>query len=118
MLAKAALLNPWVIGGVAALLAASHGYVGLKAYKAGQDKVVAETSRLIDNEVRVRDAAIAGASEAIAKLEVRNVTIRQQAETVVREVPVYRECRHDPLGLQLTNAALVPGEPAPGGKLP
>lgn len=107
MLAKAALLNPWVIGGVVALLVASHGYVGLKAYKAGQDKVVAETARLIDNEVRVRDAAIAGASEAIARLEVRNVTIRQKAETIVREREVYRDCKMGADLLTLVDAALT-----------
>ena len=117
-LGPALLANPWTIGVAVALLAGSYGVVGYKAYRAGQNQVIAETAKLIDNEVRVREAAIAGAADAIAKIEVRNVTIRQKAETVTRDVPVYRECRHDGDGLRLLNEALAPGaEPAADGKL-
>lgn len=115
----ALLANPWTICVLGALLVGSYGVVGYKAYRAGQNQVIAETARLIENEVRVREAAIAGAAEAIAKIEVRNVTIRQKAETVTREVPVYRDCRHDGDGLRLLNEALSPGaQSAPESKLP
>jgi hypothetical protein len=108
-----------VILAACAVLAASYGVVGVKAYRAGQNKVIAETSRLIDQEVRTRDAAIAAASEAISKIEVRNVTVRQKAETITREVPVYRDCRHDGDGLRLVNQALTDtAEPAAGTQLP
>jgi Tfp pilus assembly protein PilO len=56
---------------------------------------------------RAATASRASAVKAIGEIEVRNVTIRQRAETVVREVPVYTECRHDPRGLQTVNSALA-----------
>jgi hypothetical protein len=118
-LGSALILNPWVIGVAVAALIASHGAVGYKAFRLGQNDIIAETSKLIDQEVRTRDAAIAAAAEAISKIEVRNVTVRQKAETITREVPVYRDCRHDGDGLRLINQALTDAdEPAGGGKLP
>ena len=111
--------NPYVLLAVVLGLLASHGAVGYKAYRAGQDNVIAETAKLVDVETRTRDAALAAAGEAISKIVVRNVTIRQKAETVTREVPVYRDCRHDPDGLRLANQALgAEAEPADRGKLP
>lgn len=113
------LSNPGVRIIVLVLVVASYAFVGFHAYRAGEDHCVAETAKLVAVEVRTRDAAIAAAGEAIARIEVRNVTIRQKAETVTREVPVYRDCRHDPDGLRLVNEALAGGaEPAGGGKLP
>jgi hypothetical protein len=113
------LANPWVILAASAALLTSYGVVGYKAYKAGQNDIIAETAKLLDQEVRTRDAAIAAASEAISKIEVRNVTVRQKAETITREVPVYRDCRHDGDGLRLLNQALTDAhEPAAGGQLP
>jgi hypothetical protein len=117
---RAALLgNPWVLLAACAALLASYGVVGVKAYRMGQDKVIAETARLLDQEVRTRDAALAAAAEAISQIEVRNVTIRQKAETITREVPVYRDCRHGGDGLRLLNRALTDTpEPAAGSQLP
>jgi len=114
------LANPYVILAAVVALGVSHGVVGWKAYHAGQNKVIAEQAQLDEAMRATREAAIAGAAEAISKLEVKHVTIRQKAETVTREVPVYRDCRHDPDGLQLVNEALraTPAEPADPGKLP
>lgn len=110
--------NPYTLLAIVLGLLATHGAVGYKAYRAGQDNVIAETAKLVDVETRTRDAALAAAGEAISKIEVRNVTIRQKAETVTREVPVYRDCRHDPDGLRLVNEALGPeAKPADRGKL-
>lgn len=107
MVSKLLLSNPYVLGGIMLLVVASYGAVGYKGYRAGVDHCVAEHAKLIDVEVRTRDAAIAGASEAIAKVEVRNVTIRQQAETIVREREVYRDCKMDADLLTLVDAALT-----------
>jgi hypothetical protein len=82
----------------------------------GQDNIIAETSKIIDAEVRTRDAALAATADAIAKMEIKYVTVRQKAETVVREVPVYRDCTHSDDGLRLVNEALR--EPAGSGELP
>ena len=112
------IANPYVLLAILVALAASHGAVGYKAYRMGQDNVIAETSKLVDVEVRTRDAALAAAGEAISKIEVRNVTIRQKAETVTREVPVYRDCRHDPDGMRLVNQALADPKSPDRDKLP
>jgi hypothetical protein len=57
---------------------------------------------------------------AISKIEGKHVQIRQELQRTVREVPVYRDCRHDPAGLQRLNAALSDGQPRTvgGGQLP
>jgi hypothetical protein len=66
-----------------------------------------------------RVAAREGAAEAISQIEVKHVTIRQQAETVTREVPVYGDCRHDPDGMRLVNEALEsPGSNTGPGSVP
>jgi hypothetical protein len=63
---------------------------------------------VMDAAEKAASASRASAVKAIGEIEVRNVTIRQRAETVVREVPVYTECRHDARGLQAVNSALAP----------
>lgn len=120
MLGKLVLSNPYVVLALAAAVVASYAAVGYKGYRMGEDHCVAENAKLVAVEIRTRDAAIAGAAEAIGKIEVKNVTIRQKAETITREVPVYGDCRHDPVGLQLVNQALAPGgaKPADRRELP
>lgn len=105
------MLNPYIALAVILALAASHGAVAFRAYQAGQDNVTAEQAKIEKIIEETRDVAINGAAEAIAKIEVRNVTIRQKAETITREVPVYRDCRHDADGLRLVNDALSSGRP-------
>ena len=112
------LSNPYTLVAILIALVASHGAVGYKAYRAGQDNIIAQQTKLEDVEKRTREAALAVTSEAISKIEVRNVTIRQKAETITREVPVYRDCRHDAVGLQLVNEALAAPKSADYGKLP
>lgn len=113
------LANPYVLLAIVLGLVASHGVVGYKAYHAGQNQVIAETAKLEDVEQRTRAAALTVTSEAISKIEVRNVTVRQKAETITRERLVYTECQHDPDGLRLVNEALRDGpEPVADGKLP
>lgn len=111
--------NPYAILAVFGLLVASHGTVGYKAYRAGENACIAEHAKLLSVELRTRDAALAAAAEAIQQIEVRNTTVRQKTETITREVPVYRDCRHSPDGLRLVNEALSDApEPAAGSELP
>lgn len=111
--------NPYAILAVLVLALVSHGAVGYKAYRMGENACIAEHAKLLSIELRTRDAALAAAAEAIQGIEVRNVTIRQKAETITREVPVYRDCRHTADGLRLVNQALSDAEePATGGELP
>lgn len=62
---------------------------------------------------RASVAATEAAVTAIKGIEIKYVTIKQQGETVTREVPVYRECMHDPRGMQLVNEALEGGRVSP-----
>ena len=67
----------------------------------------AEAQELVN---QAREAMIQSAAEAIAKIEVKHVTIRQRLDTEIREVPVYSGCRHSPDGLRLVNEALTNGK--------
>lgn len=107
-------MNPYFI--VAALLGL------LAAYGAGRaDGTRVERAKhltAVETARDATDAALRVTADAIAKIEVRNVTIRQQAETIVREVPVYQQCRHDPSGLRLVNEALTGTGPTGTPELP
>jgi hypothetical protein len=70
---------------------------------------------VVEAAERAATASRASAVKAIGEIEVRNVTIRQRAETITREVPVYTQCVHDPRGLQAVNSALAPPGSDSGG---
>ena len=55
-------------------------------------------------------------AKELAKIEVKNVTIKQKMETQVIEHTFYRDCKHTPDGLQLLNEALN-GKPTSDSKL-
>ena len=95
-------------------LAASHGMVAYWQYGQGVDSCAAATAR--DERVaRVAyDKGQEGAAAAIAKLEIKKVTIKQRVERETREVPVYRDCRHSPVGVLGVNQALSGKPVSPG----
>jgi hypothetical protein len=101
---------PWRLIGVAALSAGAF-LTGFKVNDWRRDSV--ELAVMLAAEKageKSRNAAVT----AIEGIEVRNVTIRQRAETVIREVPVYRECRHDGRVFDDINQALAePGSDPP-----
>lgn len=66
-----------------------------------------------------RDEALRVTADAIQRIEIKHVTIRQTLEKEIYEKPVYRECRHSPGGLRDINAALSAGTVGAGDrKLP
>ena len=70
---------------------------------------------------QVKTEMLASASQAIGKIEMRQQTVRQEVQTLVREVPVYRDahCVNTPDGLRLINAALTGAAESPDpGQLP
>lgn len=104
---------PWLL---LALLVAVIGAGGVGYWQGGKHKaneIAAQEQRDQEKRQEVLDAV----ADAVSKIEIRNVTIRQKAETITREVPVYRDCRHDPDGLRLINEALTGVAVAPGGEL-
>ena len=105
---------PYVL--LAALLAIVGAGVG--GYVAGRSDgrtLEAAEHRKVEDAIAAAKAELTSTvADSIAKIEVKNVTIRQKAETVVRENPVYRDCQLDARGLQLVNEALT-GQ-GPGGR--
>ena len=101
-------MNPYALiaAGILALSLAVGGFTFGVKYARGQQ---ARTEQLI---ARVADEAQRGAAAEIAKIEIKNTTIRQQLETVTREVPVYRDCRNTADGMRLLNDALRAPEPS------
>lgn len=115
-------LIPWLILAFLAIVGAAGAGGYWQGSKHTRDQIEAQAAReaaLVDKTV---EAATLAAAEQIAKIEVKNVTIRQKAETITREVPVYSECRNDPRTYGLLNDALAPGadeaRPSDRGKLP
>lgn len=103
-----AIAAAWLISLVLALAGGWRlGMDHMKASAADAEKVRAETIA----------AAQQGAADAISKIEIKQVTIRQAIETRIRDVPVYRDCKHAPGMLDSINAALT-GQPAGGGVMP
>lgn len=66
--------------------------------------------------VVVREEAMKGAAEQIAKITVVNKTIQGKLETTIRENTVYRDCIADPIGMSLINAAIANSSKPAGDK--
>lgn len=81
----------------------------------GKSLKQAEVDRLAIATREAQDKALDAAAKAIAQIEVKNVTIRQEAKTIMRDVPVYRECVHDGRVFDRINAAIQSADP---GELP
>lgn len=114
-------MNPWLLLAFVLAACAACGGAYWQGRQDGRDICLSEQQRDEAVAAIASDAAASAAAHAISKIEVRHVTVRQQLETEVREVPVYRDCRHSPHGLQRLNEALTePGraQPAGGGQLP
>jgi hypothetical protein len=108
---------PWVL--LAAALAAGGAYwQGRQDGRSAVDAEAARDERLI---AQAGQASAAAAAEAIARMQVRHTTIRQEVEREIQVRTEYRDCRHTPEQLQRINAALGPaaaGSAAGGGVVP
>lgn len=113
------MLNPWVL---LAIVLAFVG-VGAGAYHAGgvhkENAMVAAQKRDDDIERRVTDAALKSAAEAIAKIQVRNVTNKQTLQKEIVHVPDYSQCHNSADGLRAINDALTNGkQPTSDSRMP
>lgn len=101
------LANPYVILAAVLAFAGIVGGVGYKSYHMGADSVVARQAR--DDAVRMETLQLAqlGAAEAIAAIEVKNVTIKQRLETKLIQSPPDPRCVVDDGVLALTNEAIT-----------
>lgn len=93
----------WVTLGVVAVGATGGAY--LKGRSDGRAVIIAQQVR--EDQIRLETLQLAqlAAAEEIAKISVTHTTIRQQAETVIREKPIYRDCVNDPGVVGLLDAA-------------
>lgn len=95
------------------------GAAGWEGYHLGQDSVIAAQAKQQKLVAQIRDAALAGAAEAISEIEVKRVTIRQLVDRQIIEKPVYRDCVNTPDGMRYINEARTgESEPAPDRQLP
>lgn len=105
------LLNPWVILALIVLL----GGTATASYLRGRHDEATATLAQIALEQRVIDAAERGAAKGVSGLKVTNTYVKGKVETITREVPVYRDCRHDPAVLGLLNDLLSGKTSVPAG---
>ncbi len=109
-----ALLLGAALGGIAATAA-----LFLYGVQVGEDRAVARqksTADVVGEAIRARDLQTA---DLLSKIEVKNVQLTQPVLHEIRTNTVYRDCVHDPRGLQAVNDAIT-GRPQPpaGGQLP
>lgn len=100
-------MNPWV--GLAAVLlwVASVGGSYWYGTGVGKDAEVVKQSEIKQAIEDTREKARQGAAIEIAKIKVRNTTIQGKVETIVRDNPVYRDCRHSDDAFRLLNESLT-----------
>lgn len=105
-------MNPWIV--IVATLA-----VGAGGFKLGMDHELAQQSREDKLIQKAEDAMTKTAANAIAEIKPKYTTIQGKLEKQIETNTVYRDCKLDPIGLQLVNQALSGGTEAPtGGELP
>jgi multidrug efflux pump subunit AcrA (membrane-fusion protein) len=95
-------LNPWLLLAALSITLAAFGGGYLKG-SADSEAKQAKQDLLIQQTAMVMQRA---AAEEIAKIKIKNTTIKQEIQREVLEKPVYRDCRHDPSGVRLINSAL------------
>ena len=110
-------MNPYLL--LAGVIAWAASVAGAFFYGqgVGKDSEIATQAREDKVAVIASEAAASAAARAISKLEVKHVTIRQKADTVIREVPAYRDCVNDQRVLDSINQARG-YEPAGSGVVP
>lgn len=104
-------MNPWIV--LLAVLA-----VGSGGFKLGVDHELAQQSREEKLLNKAEKAMTDKAVDAIAALRPKYTTIQGKLEKQIETNTVYRDCKLDPIGLQLVNEALTSGtQTAPPSKL-
>lgn len=83
---------------LAVLLAAGGFAAGWKAQSDHRDALELA-------EAQGKAAALEATARELAKLDIKQVTIRQRAETITRENTVYAECKNPPEMVELINQA-------------
>jgi len=86
----------------AAALAYSHYWT----YERGIDSEKVKQQETQDLILKVKEEAQQGAADAIGKIQIKQITIRQTLQREILKEPVYINCKHTPDGLRAVNDAL------------
>lgn len=100
---------PWLLLAFLLLVggAGAGGYI--QGREDGRAALEAEQAREAATIRAAQNAALAVAADKILQFDFKSTTIRQKTEVITREVPVYRDCKHDAAAFGLLNDALAPG---------
>jgi len=112
-------VSDWLVGALLLWAASVAGAVWW-GYERGQEHELAIQAREDRAAAVATGAAASAAARAIAKIDVKQVTIRQQLEREVREKTVFRDCHSGHDAVRLLNAlpAIDPASAPFGGELP
>jgi hypothetical protein len=102
------LLNPWAILAVVLAIVGAGGY----GIHLGRGLEVAARAK----EMTLQEKLQHTIAEEVSKIKPVNRTRVEKVETITREVPVYRDCRHDPAVLGLLNDLLTAKRTLPAGE--
>lgn len=107
-------MNPWAALAAMVIWVASIGGSYWYGNSVGKDSEIAGQAKIKQAIEDTRKVVQQGVAREIAKIKIKHTTIQGKLETVVRDNPVYRDCRHDPGTLRLLNDALEGGIDIPG----
>jgi hypothetical protein len=96
-------LNPWVILGVLLAIAGAGGLGYYKGNAHARTAALAEAAKQMTLEEKIQTTI----ATEVSKIKVTNTTLKQTIQGKTVEVPVYRDCRHDPVVLGLLNDLLT-----------
>lgn len=96
---------PYILSGIIWIASvAGSAWFGMNYQQALDQAKQAEVKAAIEE---TRKIVMEGTAHAISKIVVRNTTVQEKVETIVRDNPVYRDCQHDAEQLRNINEALT-----------
>jgi len=107
-------LNLYAILGTVILWGASLAASAWWGMGIGRDQCEASAAREQRVAAIATEAAASAAASAISQIKVRNVTIKQPLETIVRTEKVFSECRSGEPARRLLNDTIGAAEPQQG----
>lgn len=99
-------MNVTLLLSVALAWSLSVGAAGLYGMKLGKDGAEASAAREERIALAATDKALLSAAEAIAKIEVKHVTVRQKLQETILTREVFRDCRSGPEPVSLFNSTI------------
>lgn len=100
-------MNPTLILATIVLWGASVAGAFFYGTGVGKDGEIAKQASIQQAIEDTRKAAQEGAADAISKIKVANTTIRGKTETIIRNDPIYVDCKHSPDGMRSVNEAIT-----------